>query len=199
MAGFLEQLEADGRAVRIELPRCREPLRWVLAEQVATYAAAFGLSFSRDAERSADVDADGTLALRSASRLNDERRSAGETILRRFLKRTRWSVCRCARSLPFERGWAERQLDEWAQTGRAIRVCQLSSAAREPSWSLPDNLDQVQRGSLALLRREVLTCSPQHFADFLLRWQYVHPEKDTDWRKWPDGDVGTTPKFHRPS
>jgi len=56
-------------------------------------------------------------------------------------------------------------------------VCQLSSAAREPSWSLPDNLDQVQRGSLALLRREVLTCSPQHFADFLLRWQYVHPEK----------------------
>ena len=43
-------------------------------------------------------------------------------------------------------------------------------------WSAPANLDQVQRGSLALLRREVVTCAPPQFADFLLRWQGVHPE-----------------------
>jgi ATP-dependent Lhr-like helicase len=43
-------------------------------------------------------------------------------------------------------------------------------------WSAPANLDQVQRGSLALLRREVLTCPAPQFADFLLRWQRVHPE-----------------------
>jgi ATP-dependent Lhr-like helicase len=42
-------------------------------------------------------------------------------------------------------------------------------------WSAPSNLEQVQRGSLALLRREVTTCSPPQFADFLLRWQGVHP------------------------
>jgi ATP-dependent Lhr-like helicase len=42
-------------------------------------------------------------------------------------------------------------------------------------WSAPENLQQVQRGSLALLRREVTTCSPPQFADFLLRWQGVHP------------------------
>jgi ATP-dependent Lhr-like helicase len=43
-------------------------------------------------------------------------------------------------------------------------------------WSAPQNLEQVQRGSLALLRREVVTCSPPQFADFLLRWQGAHPE-----------------------
>jgi ATP-dependent Lhr-like helicase len=43
-------------------------------------------------------------------------------------------------------------------------------------WSAPANLEQVQRGSLALLRREVLTCPPPQFADFLLRWQGAHPE-----------------------
>ena len=42
-------------------------------------------------------------------------------------------------------------------------------------WSAPDNLDRVQRGSLALLRREVTTCTPPQFADFVLRWQYAHP------------------------
>ena len=40
----------------------------------------------------------------------------------------------------------------------------------------PANLEQVQRGSLGILRREVVTCSPPQFADFLLRWQGVHPD-----------------------
>jgi ATP-dependent Lhr-like helicase len=43
-------------------------------------------------------------------------------------------------------------------------------------WSAPENLDQVQRGSLAILRREVVTCSPPQFVDFVLRWQGAHPE-----------------------
>src|SRR5437764_14807101 len=43
-------------------------------------------------------------------------------------------------------------------------------------WSAPANLEQVQRGTLGLLRREVLTCPAPVFADFLLRWQGVHPD-----------------------
>src|SRR5205823_6631183 len=42
-------------------------------------------------------------------------------------------------------------------------------------WSAPENLEQVQRGSLGLLRREVVICAPPPFADFLLRWQGAHP------------------------
>jgi ATP-dependent Lhr-like helicase len=33
----------------------------------------------------------------------------------------------------------------------------------------------VQRGTLGLLRREVVTCQPAQLADFVLRWQRVHP------------------------
>ena len=43
MAAFLQELEADGRACRIELPGCREPMRWVAAEEESLYRQAFGL------------------------------------------------------------------------------------------------------------------------------------------------------------
>jgi ATP-dependent Lhr-like helicase len=43
-------------------------------------------------------------------------------------------------------------------------------------WSAPANLDQVQRSTLALLRREVVTVSPPQFVDYLFRWQGLHPE-----------------------
>jgi ATP-dependent Lhr-like helicase len=49
-------------------------------------------------------------------------------------------------------------------------------AEAEVRWSEPTNLEQVQRSTLALLRREVLTCSAPQFADFALRWQQAHPE-----------------------
>ena len=44
MAAFLAELEADGRAVRLELPRCREPARYVTAEEADLYHHAFGLT-----------------------------------------------------------------------------------------------------------------------------------------------------------
>src|SRR5262245_1352349 len=44
MLGFLEQLQAEGRATVLELPRCREPQRWVLTEEEVLYRCAFGLS-----------------------------------------------------------------------------------------------------------------------------------------------------------
>src|SRR5205807_2011103 len=49
------------------------------------------------------------------------------------------------------------------------------NAGEAVQWSAPANLEQVQRGSLAVLRREVVTCTPPQFADFLLRWQLAHP------------------------
>jgi ATP-dependent helicase Lhr and Lhr-like helicase len=41
MAAFLEELQADGRALLIELPRCREPRRWIATEDEALYRDAF--------------------------------------------------------------------------------------------------------------------------------------------------------------
>ena len=74
---------------------------------------------------------------------------------------------------PFERSWAQRQLEAWLRSGRAVVV--PSREGQEQQFAAPGNLDQVQRTSLGLLRREVVTCQPGQFADFVLRWQYVHP------------------------
>ncbi len=154
MAGFLEELERDGRACRLELPGAREPLRWVDAEEVTAYHQAFGLEAADPART----------------------REAGAMILARFLAtHALVGLADVLARYPFEPDWARRQLEEWARTGRAVAV---PPAAEEGplQWSAPGNLEQVQRGSLALLRREVMTCSAPQFADFLLRWQNLHPE-----------------------
>src|SRR5262249_38149822 len=76
---------------------------------------------------------------------------------------------------PFEREWARRQLETWLRSGRAVRVPRPEGQAEQ--FAAPENLEQVQRGSLGLLRREVIACQPAQFADFVLRWQRLHPDE----------------------
>jgi ATP-dependent Lhr-like helicase len=153
MAVFLEQLQSEGRACRLELPRSSP--RWVAVEDAEQYRQAFALDDNV-------VDA-------------EQRQTAAAAILHRFL--TTHALVGLNDMLaryPFEAAWARRQLEEWARAGRVVAV----SVAESESviFSDPANLEQVQRGSLGILRREVVTCSPPQFAEFLLRWQGVHPE-----------------------
>jgi ATP-dependent Lhr-like helicase len=151
MAGFLNELEADGRASQIELPGSRQ--RWVLTEEANLYHEAFGMSAAPPNRQSA----------------------AAETILQRYLEtHALVGLTDLLTRYPFERDWASRKLEQWAESGRAVAVSTSESEATR--YAAPPNLDQVQRSTLALLRREVLTCPPTQFADFLLRWQGVHPE-----------------------
>jgi ATP-dependent Lhr-like helicase len=159
MAAFLEQLESEGRAGRLELPRTAaqtsSSLRWVAPDEEERYRQAFGLS-----EATAE-----------------DQQAAGAVILERFLAtHALVGLDDVLARYPFEAAWAQRQLADWARTGRIVTVSVPGPAGPTVQWSEPGNLDQVQRGSLGLLRREVITCSPPQFADFLLRWQGVHPE-----------------------
>ena len=134
------------------MPGCREPPRWVAAEEESLYRQAFGLEPAEP----------------------EQARAAAAVIFGRFL--TTHALVGLADVLdryPFDPQWAQRQLEEWARTGRATPV--RRDEAGPLQWSAPENLEQVQRGSLSLLRREVTACPPQQFADFLLRWQGVHP------------------------
>jgi ATP-dependent Lhr-like helicase len=152
MAGFLEQLRAEGRAELLELPGSAEPARWVATEEAELYRRAFGL-----------VEAE-----------PGEAREAGSAIFARFLQtHALVGLADVLRRYPFEEAWARAQLEGWARAGRAVAVPAGEGAPLQ--WSAPANLEQVQRGSLGLLRREVLTCPAPQFADFLLRWQGVHP------------------------
>ncbi len=160
MPSFLEELERDGTVTRLELPRCQAPMRWILREEAANYGTAFGLP-----------PEDGMAA---------DTQSAGETILHRFLgTHALVGLADVLARYPFDETWATRKLEEWTRTGRAVAVPPLSGATgpqQTPRWSAPANLEQVQRSSLALERSEVIPCSPIQFADFVLRWQHVHPE-----------------------
>jgi ATP-dependent Lhr-like helicase len=152
MASFLAQLEADGRARRIDLPGCRRPRRWIAAEDEELYRRAFGMTGG-----TGDVD---------------EARAAAAVVFERFLAtHALVGLPDVLDRYPFDPAWARRQLDEWVRAGRAVSVPGGDGGALQ--WSAPENLEQVQRGSLALLRREVLTCSPPQFAEFLLNWQGV--------------------------
>jgi ATP-dependent Lhr-like helicase len=153
MPAFLRDLEADGRALKLALGPVAEPDRWVLTDEAARYRVAFGIS----AEPAEEADA------------------AAAAILLRYLEtRALVGLEDVLRHYPFERTWALRKLEEWAQSGRLVRV--PAPAAPDPlQFSLPDNLDQVRRGTLAIQRREVITCPAPQFADFVARWQYAHP------------------------
>src|SRR5262249_40172275 len=103
-------------------------------------------------------------------------RTAAETILGRFLDTHALVGLRdVLERYPFERDWAERKLKAWAESGRFIAVRNPQAKDAVPQWSAPGNLEQVQRGTLALLRQEIVACPAAQFAEFVLRWQGVHP------------------------
>lgn len=166
MAAFLAELEGDGRVTRLSLPVTAEPTRWLLTEEADCYRQAFGLTPCEPAERAA----------------------AAEAILLRYLDtHALVGLDDVVSRYGFDADWAQRHLETWAGKGRAVRVPTTGASAataEEPRWSAPDNWQQVQRGTLALLRSEVVTCPPWQFVDFLLRWQKVHPDTQT---RGPDG------------
>src|SRR5262249_2744136 len=129
MAAFLAELEADGRAAPLELPRVREPRRWVLTEEAPRYQQAFGLEEAPPEEQTA----------------------AAEAVLTRFLHTHALVGLRDVLArYPFEEAWARRKLEEWSASGRLVALPPREET--EPlRWSAPENLEQVQRGTLALL------------------------------------------------
>ncbi len=144
-----------GGLVRLELPRLSKPLRhWVATEEELLYRQAFGLSAATP----------------------EEAQEAGAAIFARFLAtHALVGLAELLGRYPFEPAWTERQLKEWERVGRVVPV--RRGEAETMQWSAPENLDRVQRSSLALLRREVVTCAAPQFADFVLRWQGLHPDE----------------------
>ena len=153
MATLLRELEGDGRVQKLTLAGTSEPERWVLTEEADRYRRVF----------TADPQP------------GNETQEAAVAILHRYLEtHALVGLEDVLRRYPFERGWAQRTLEEWANAGRLVRV----SPAEAPAplqWSMPENLQQVRRGTLAIQRREIITCPPPQLADFVIRWQFAHP------------------------
>jgi len=145
-SGFIGELQSQGRVQQVTLHGVAEPQRWILTEEAPLYHAAFH-----------DLDQE----------------SRGR-ILRRFLQtHALVGLDDVLQRYPFDKEWAEAQIENWVEQGMLVSI--TGSSEENSRFSLPSNLQQVQRASLALQRREILSCSAHQFADFLLRWQYRHP------------------------
>jgi ATP-dependent helicase Lhr and Lhr-like helicase len=157
MLYYLSELTQEGVVKKITLSGRADPERWILTEEAPNYEAAFSSS-DPSAQEAAAIILQRFLATHALIGLDD--------ILQRY---------------PFERTWAQHQLEEWARGGRLVVV---TAAEVEPlQWSDPRNFEQMQRGTLSILRREVMTCPAPQYADFVMRWQHLHPithAPDTD-------------------
>ncbi len=169
-AAWLAELAGQGRIVQLEIGG---EARHVLAEQEGTYRTAFE-SWRSEADRDA----------------------ARRGILRRVLAAhgplTRaWLLDR----YPWEPDWLDAALTALVESGEVVQgrvsppappgavpgpehaEAPVSEYVDTPASEYVDrrNLERIHRRTLSLLRREVEPVSLYAYADFLARWQHLHP------------------------
>ncbi|HEV3168444.1 MAG TPA: DEAD/DEAH box helicase [Isosphaeraceae bacterium] len=145
MQVFLSELAAQGRACAIELPGTAEPHRWISTEEAPLYASAF------------------------ANGLDE---AGVATIVKRFLHtHALVGLKDVTERYPIDPIVAAELLERWADDGGLVRI-EGDSATR---WADRRNLQEVQRLSIALRRREAVAVPPEIFADYVARRQHVHP------------------------
>jgi hypothetical protein len=75
----------------------------------------------------------------------------------------------------FPEPFVERALDSLYEGASVVRGEYVPTKAF-PQWCYRSNLEQIHRLTLSRLRREMEPATPDQYADFLARWQHVHPE-----------------------
>ncbi|ODU00310.1 MAG: hypothetical protein ABS79_03595, partial [Planctomycetes bacterium SCN 63-9] len=151
MIDFLADLEAEGRAIRIGLGRMSPPDRWVLKEVETEYRAAFPDHGESDLQ-------------------------ATDAIVRRYLRTHALVALReLTARYPIEIATATELLERWGEEGGLARI-PAQNESEESQWIERSNLEDVRRATLAIRRTEAVAVPPEQFADFLARFQHVHPD-----------------------
>ena len=155
-AAWLEALAARGQVCQWEVPTAHGPARrWILAEEAELYRRAF-------AAGPADMP---------------QQDAALQVLLRRLLAShgpLSRSQIRARYDLPD--GWLTATLEAWVE-GREVAHGQLAGPAAVEQWCDRSSLEQAHRRTLTLLQREIQPVPRATYADFLVRWQHVHPEQ----------------------
>ncbi len=161
-ANWIAHLTGENRVVGVHIPTARgEELRWVAAEYQEDYAAAFG----DDAENAA---------------------LARRRILERFLGQAGPVTLDSIRArYAFPEDWLEAELERLVEARQLVHghftpQPDEDAAARvvpaEAEFVDRRALEQIHRRTLHILRREVQPVPFTVYADFLARWQHIHPE-----------------------
>ncbi|WP_435005984.1 DEAD/DEAH box helicase [Tundrisphaera lichenicola] len=185
MAGFFEELRAQGRAFRIEIEGTADPSRWIGDEDRALYDLAFaeyqppssragrGKRSSPDPARKPDVRDSLVVSNRD---LEETRNDAISRIVRRFLRtHALIGLDQLTARYPIGPALATDLLERFADEGSLIRLDPVGGS-ESPRWADRQNLEEVRRLSIAIRRRESVAIAPEAFADFVVRRQQVHPE-----------------------
>jgi len=181
-AGWIGQLAGAQRIAQLDIPTAHgnQP-RWVAAEYLPEYSAAFGLDadlrgqarvFTDDGEQSAFTRVESPLGARP-----DEACSA---ILERYLRQAgpvTNAVILARYAFPVD--WLEQELAHLVES-RQLAHGQFTPTQATGAPSVAEYLDrhtleQMHRRTLTLLRKEVQPVPLPVYADFLARWQHVHP------------------------
>ena len=75
---------------------------------------------------------------------------------------------------PWEARWLDTTLTTLVEGGEAVAGT-ITSPANAPEYCDRRSLERIHRRTLALLRKEVEPVSIYAYADFLARWQHLHP------------------------
>ena len=104
------------------------------------------------------------------------RQEARRELIRRFLRFhgpvTKYEIME---RYALAEGFVEAVLDDLHTEGAVARGEYVPTKSF-PQWCHKPNLEEIHRLTLNRLRREMEPAGPVEYADFLLRWQHVHPE-----------------------
>ena len=162
-AAWLHQLADEGRIVQAAIPTAHgESVRWLPVGLYPEYRDAFAL---------------GDIALPAGvAALHYPRDDACLLILRRFLRNAGPLTAADIRArYDFDEAWLTATLDNLVTMREAARG-RYTPDTSDPQWCDRHNLESIHRRTLTILRREVQPVSLYTYADFLARWQHLHPE-----------------------
>ncbi len=157
-SGWIAHLAGAGRIVDRAIPTRHGPARrWVAAEYAPEYEAAFG-SWGTEGESIASEE-------------------ARRRILERFLAQTGpVTLPAILARYGFPEAWLQEELERLV-TARHLAHGRFTPGLTAPADEFVERrtLEQIHRRTLTLLRREVQPVPFTVYADFLTRWQRLHP------------------------
>jgi ATP-dependent Lhr-like helicase len=172
MEAFACALEQSGQAIRINLEGTREPVRWILAEDVELYRSAFSDAILATGNGHSGATA-GELLDVDVDRVAPD--SPLEVIALRFLQtRALIGLDDLIARYPLDPAEATELLERLAQTSGLVRLDTLEDG--EARYADRRNLEEVRRLSIAIKRRESIAVPPEVFCDFVARRQRAHPD-----------------------
>jgi len=169
-SSWISRLAGDGRLVGMDIPTATSPeFRWVYAEYKAEYEAAFSPSAS-------------------STPMGGTEGGSGEAcrrILERFLGNAgpvTLDAIRARYAFPVD--WLEAELDRLIAARELVhgRFTPQPGAEQAAGAEFVDRraLEQIHRRTLGILRKEVQPAPFTAYADFLARWQHIHPAERLD-------------------